>query len=79
MSILFVLGGTILYSFVWLNRIQGYSQHKFASFIAITFVVLDMQLIFYIYRIKAGWYSPTFLPPYNYVVGPLINDQGNSF
>ena len=24
MSSLFVLGGTILYSFVWLNRIQGY-------------------------------------------------------
>ena len=79
MSILFVLGGTILYSFVWLNRVQGYSQHKLASFIAILFVVLDMQLILYIYRIKAGWYYPTFLPPSNYVKGPLINDQGNSF
>ena len=79
MSSLFVLGGTILYSFVWLNRIQGYTQHKFASFAAIIFIILDMQIIFSIYRIKARWYYPTFLPPGHYVSGPLINDQGNSF
>ena len=79
MSSLFVLGGTILYSFVWLNRIQGYTYHKFASFAAIIFIILDMQIIFSIYRIKARWYYPTFLPPGHYVSGPLINDQGNSF
>ena len=79
MSTLFVLGGTILYSFVWLNRIPGYSQHKIASFGAVIFLVLIVQIIFYIYRIKARWYYPTFLPPGNYVRGPLINDQGNSF
>ena len=79
MSSLFVLGGTILYSFVWLNRIQGYTYHKFASFAAIIFILLDMQIIFSIYRIKARWYYPTFLPPGHYVSGPLINDQGNSF
>ena len=79
MSSLFVLGGTILYSFVWLNRIQGFTQHKFASFAAIIFVILDVQIIFAIYRIKARWYYPTFLPPGNYITGPLINDQGNSF
>ena len=79
MSSLFVLGGTILYSFVWLNRIQGYTYHKFASFAAIIFILLDMQIIFSIYRIKARWYYPTFMPPGHYVSGPLINDQGNSF
>jgi len=79
MSSLFVLGGTILYSFVWLNRIQGYTEHKFASFGAIIFIIIDMQIIFSIYRIKARWYYPTFLPPGHYVTGPLINDQGNSF
>ena len=79
MSSLFVLGGTILYSFVWLNRIQGYTQHKFASFAAIIFIILDMQIIFSIYRIKARWYYPTFLPPGHYVSGPLIHDLGFSF
>ena len=79
MSSLFVLGGTILYSFIWLNRIQGYTYHKFASFAAIIFILLDMQIIFSIYRIKARWYYPTFMPPGHYVSGPLINDQGNSF
>ena len=79
MSSLFVLGGTLLYSFVWLNRIQGYTNHKFASFAAIIFIILDVQIIFSIYRIKARWYYPTFLPPTHYVSGPLINDQGNSF
>ena len=79
MSSLFVLGGTILYSFVWLNRLQGYTQHKIASFAAIIFIILDMQIIFSIYRVKARWYYPTFMPPSHYVSGPLINDQGNSF
>ena len=69
----------VLYSFVWLNRIQGYTQHKFASFAAVIFIILDMQIIFSIYRIKARWYYPTFMPPGHYVSGPLINDQGNSF
>ena len=79
MSTLFVLGGTALYSFVWINRIQGYKNHKFTSFAAIFFIILDMKIIFSIYRIKARWYYPTFFPPGHYVSGPLINDQGNSF
>ena len=79
MSSLFVIGGTLLYSFIWLNRIQGYTQHKFASFAVIIFIILDVQIIFAIYTVKARWYNPTFLPPGNYITGPLINDQGNSF
>ena len=79
MSTLFVIGGTLLYSFIWLNRIQGFTHHKFASFAVIIFIILDVQIIFAIYTIKARWYNPTFLPPGNYVRGPLINDQGNSF
>ena len=53
MSTLFVLGGTVLYSFVWLNRIPGYSQHKIASFIAVMILILIVHIIFYIYRIKS--------------------------
>jgi hypothetical protein len=79
MSSLFVIGGTLLYSFILLNRIQGYTQHKFASFAVIIFIILDVQIIFAIYTVKARWYNPTFLPPGNYITGPLINDQGNSF
>ena len=79
MSSLFVLGGTMLYSFNWLNRIKGYSQHKMFSFAVIVFIVLVVRIIFSIYRIKARWYSPTFFPPAHYVKGPLIIDQGNSF
>ena len=79
MSSLFVLGGTLLYSFNWLNMIKGYSQHKMISFGVIVFIVLIVRIIFSIYRIKARWYNPTFYPPGHYVKGPLINDQGNSF
>ena len=53
MSTLFVLGETILYSFVWLNRIPGYAQHKIASFVAVVVLILMVQIIFSIYRIKA--------------------------
>ena len=79
MSSLFVLGGTLLYSFNWLNMVKGYGQHKIASFGAIVLIVLIVRIIFSIYRIKARWYNPTFFPPGHYVKGPLINDQGNSF
>ena len=79
MSSLFVLGGTLLYSFNWLNMVKGYGQHKIASFGAIVLIVLIVRIIFSIYRIKARWYNPTFFPPGHYVRGPLINDQGNSF
>ena len=53
LSTLFVLGGTTLYSFNWLNRVRGYGQHKMASFVAIIFTVLVVRIIFSIYRIKA--------------------------
>ena len=79
MSSLFVLGGTLLYSFNWLNMVKGYGQHKIASFGAIVLIVLIVRIIFSIYRIKARWYNPTFFPPNHYVKGPLILDQGNSF
>ena len=79
MSCLFVLGGTILYSFNWLNSIKGYWAHKITCLIVIFFVMLNMKIIISIYRIKARWYNPSFLPPGHYVKGPFINDQGNSF
>ena len=52
MSSLFVLGGTLLYSFNWLNMVKGYSQHKMASFGEIIPIVLIVRIIFSIYRIK---------------------------
>ena len=79
MSSLFVFGGTLLYSFKWLNGLRGYGQHKIASFAVVISIVLVVRIIFSIYRIKARWYNPTFFPPGHYVKGPLINDQGNSF
>ena len=79
MSSLFVIGGTILYSFNWLNGIKGYWAHKITCLIVIFFIMLNMKIIISIYRIKARWYNPSFLPPGHYVRGPLMNDQGNSF
>ena len=79
MSSLFVLGGTVLYSFKWINSIRGNWRHKTASLFLVFSIMLIMGLIIKIYRIKAKWYSPTFSPPGHYVKGPLINDQGNSF
>ena len=79
MSSLFVIGGTMLYSFKWLNSIRGYRPHKIISFAIIIFIVLIARIIFSIYTIKASWYNPTFYPPSHYVKGPLILDQGNSF
>lgn len=79
MSSLFVFGGTALYAFKWINTVKGYWRHKAACLMLIFTIFLIMNIIVSIYRIKARWYSPTFLPPGHYVKGPLINDQGNSF
>jgi len=79
MSSLFTIGGTLLYSFKWLNSMKGFIKHKIISFIFIILIVLVVEIIFSIYKIKARWYNPTFLPPSHYIKGPLILDQGNSF
>lgn len=79
MSSLFLLGGTILYAFKWINSIKGYWNHKACSLGLIFAFIIVNKIIISIYRIKARWYDPTFLPPGHYVKGPLINDQGNSF
>lgn len=55
----------------WLIRIIG--SICLGTFIACAFQVLK------IYKEKASWYNPTFEPPGQYIKGPLINDQGNSF
>ena len=79
MSSLFILGGTLFYSFNWINSIKGYWPHKIASLILIFCIFVVFQVITSIYQIKARWYNPTFFPPGGYVKGPFINDQGNSF
>ena len=79
MSSLFVIGGTLFYAFNWINGLKGYWPHKIASISLIFLSLIVMRSIVSIYQIKARWYSPSFYPPYHYVQGPLINDQGNSF
>jgi oligosaccharyltransferase complex subunit gamma len=80
MSSLFVFGGTIFYAFNWINYlIKGYWNHKICALVLIFSCLIVLKVINSIYQIKARWYHPTMLPPYNYVKGPLINDQGNSF
>jgi oligosaccharyltransferase complex subunit gamma len=80
MSSLFVLGGTIFYAFNWINYlVKGYWNHKIVALGLIFSCLIVLKIINSIYQIKARWYHPTMLPPYHYVKGPLINDQGNSF
>lgn len=78
-SSLFVLIGTLLFLTTCISKIPGYLRHKFI-FIGITiFVAFLCKIVSSIYRIKASWYSPEFTPPYNYIKGPLIKDQGIAF
>ena len=79
MSCLFVIGGTLLYSFNWLNQVPNKTKHYFASYIILASIILIIKLMHRIYRIKSKWYGPSFFPPNHYVKGSLINDQGNSF
>ena len=79
LSSLFVLGGTLLMSFNWINKIKSTWQHRIASLSVIFFIVILSKLIISLYQKKASWYGPTFYPPYGYIRGPLIKDQGNSF
>ena len=46
MSTLSVAGGTMLYSFNWLNIFRGYGQHKIASFTVIILQYLLLELYF---------------------------------
>ena len=79
LSSLFVIGGSVFYSFNWINRIKGYWPHKIATMAAIFGSLVILRIITSIYQIKARWYAPTFYPPYQYVKGPFIKDQGNAF
>jgi len=79
LSSLFVLGGTLLMSFNWINKIKSTWQHRIASLAVIFFIVILSKLVVSLYQKKASWYGPTFYPPYGYIRGPLIKDQGNSF
>jgi oligosaccharyltransferase complex subunit gamma len=79
MSTIFVITGTVLFAFNWINKIRGFWPHKFAAIALICLLVILSGIITAVYKIKAGWYGPTFMPPYGYTKGPLIKDQGNSF
>lgn len=79
MSTLFVIGGTLLYAFNWINKLKSYWHHRIAALALIFFLVILSRVIVSIYQKKASWYGPTFYPPYGYTKGPLIKDQGNSF
>lgn len=79
LSTIFVLGGTLLFAFNWINKIKGYWQHRIAALILIFLIAILSRVITSIYQKKASWYGPTFYPPAGYIRGPLIKDQGNSF
>lgn len=80
LSSLFVLGGSLLIAFKWINYIfKPYWQHRIAALVLIFLVVIISKLVIAIYQKKASWYGPTFYPPQGYIRGPLIKDQGNSF
>lgn len=79
MSFLFVLSGTLMFSFNWINLIKNKILHKIFSFVVMFLIALVSKMIIGIYQKKASWYGPTFAPPKDYMRGPLINDQGNSF
>jgi oligosaccharyltransferase complex subunit gamma len=79
MSSLFVITGTLLMAFNWINGIKGYWPHRIASLVLIFLIAIMSRIITSIYQKKASWYGPTFLPPSGYIQGPLIKDQGNSF
>lgn len=79
LSSLFVFIGTLLFSFHWINKIPGYWNHKFAFILVTVSIAICCRAITSIYRIKANWYGPEFQPPYNYIKGPLLKDQGNAF
>lgn len=79
LSSLFVFCGSLIFAFNWINRIKGYWPHKIAAFVLVFMIAITSRIIISIYQKKASWYGPTFAPPHNYIKGPLINDQGNSF
>jgi oligosaccharyltransferase complex subunit gamma len=79
LSSLFVLGGTVMMAFNWINRIKGYWAHRLTALGLVLFIAILSRIIIAIYQKKASWYSPTFFPPSGYIRGPLLNDQGNSF
>lgn len=79
MSFLFVLSGTLMYAFNWVNSIKNKLLHKVITFVLVFSIAITSRIIIGIYQKKASWYGPTFSPPNDYMRGPLINDQGNSF
>ena len=79
MSFLFVLSGTLMYAFNWINVIKNKLMHKVMTFALVFSIAITSRIIVGIYQKKAAWYGPTFSPPSDYMRGPLINDQGNSF
>ena len=79
MSSLFILGGTLLYSLVWANKIKGLILKNVIGYLIIGFIIADFQLIFYLSKIKLSNYRLSFYPPKSYIKGSYFKEQGNSF
>ena len=79
MSSLFILGGSILYSLVWINQLKEKLYRIILGYAAILFIIIDMKIIIFIFSIKTKNYNPTFFPPKNYFKGGINEEQGNSF
>lgn len=79
MSCLFIIMGTLMMSYNWINKIKGYWPHRILSLFILLLILIVVRLITLVYQKKAPWYNPTMQPPYNYIKGPLTSDQGISF
>lgn len=79
MSTMFVIVGSLMFSVIFINKIRGYWNHKIMFILLTILIALCLRTITGVYRVKASWYGPEFTPPYNYIKGPLLKDQGNAF
>jgi oligosaccharyltransferase complex subunit gamma len=79
MSCLFILGGTLLYSLVWVNKIKGLILKNVLGYLILIIIVLEFHLIIYLFGFKSAGYKIQFYPPKKYIKGSFFKEQGNSF
>ena len=79
MSTLISLGGCALILINTAAKFESKWAIRFVAYISIGVWVFCAYQTTNLYKEKVSWYSPTFAPPSNYIKGPLIADQGNSF
>lgn len=79
MSFCMSLCGLCLIGLHLARNIQDKLMMKGTICLLICTLIIGLSKLSQGYKVKTSWYRPTFFPPENYISGPLINDQGNSF